>query len=60
MTARSDILARAPFFGIVAILVSGLTLMVAAGPAIAAERGSVPVAASSPLPPADPRGADAS
>ena len=60
MTARSETLLKAPLFGTVAILVAGLTLLVATGPAIAAERASTTVAGSTLNPPADPRGADAS
>lgn len=60
MTARSDDLVKAPLFGTVAILVSGLMLLVATGPAIAAERNMVAVAGSNQTPPADPQGAHAS
>jgi hypothetical protein len=60
MTARSDDLVKAPLFGTVAILVSGLMLLVATGPAIAAERNTVGVAGSTQTPPADPQGARAS
>jgi hypothetical protein len=60
MTARSETLMKAPLFGTVAIMVAGLTLLVATGPAIAAERNIAVVAAASHNPPADPRGADAS
>lgn len=60
MTARTETVLKAPLFGTVSILVAGLTLLVATGPAIAAERTSATVAGSTLNPPADPRGADAS
>jgi hypothetical protein len=51
---------KAPLFGTIAVLVAGLMLLVATGPAIAAEQGIVRDAGSFSNPPADPRGADAS
>ncbi|MFN7400034.1 MAG: hypothetical protein ACK5SX_13475 [Sandaracinobacter sp.] len=59
MTARFDNLVQVPLFGIVAILVSSLTLLVATGPAVAAVHG-VQAAGSLQTPPAEPRGANAS
>lgn len=58
MTDRSETLVKAPLFGTIAILVAGLTLMVATGPAIAAERGAA-VSGSHQTPPVDPRPAHA-
>lgn len=58
MTDRSETLVKVPLFGTIAILVGGLTLMVATGPAVAAERG-VAVSGSTQTPPADPRPAHA-
>jgi hypothetical protein len=60
MTARSEILVKAPLFGTVAILVASLTLLVATGPAIAAERSAATIAGSTLNPPVDGQGADAS
>jgi hypothetical protein len=58
MTARSENLVKAPLIGTIAILAAGLSLMVAAGPAIAAERGSAPTSFST-NPPVVPQVADA-
>ncbi len=60
MTARSQSPVKAPLFGTIAILVAGLTLLVATGPALAVERDGARLSASSSNPPADPRGAHAS
>jgi hypothetical protein len=59
MTAPSETLVKAPLFGIMALAVASLTLLVAAGPAIAAERTSAAVVGSFQTPPADPQDADA-
>lgn len=59
MTAVSETLVKAPLFGTIAILAAGLSLMVATGPAIAAERGSVSATSTSTNPPAVPQAADA-
>ena len=58
MTARSANLVKAPLFGTIAILAAGLSLMVSAGPAVAAGRGHDAAPASS-NPPAVPQVADA-
>jgi hypothetical protein len=60
MTARSETLVKAPLFGTVAILVAGLTLLVATGPAIAADRGLSAAAGSTCNPPAHDQDAHAS
>ena len=58
MTARSDTLVKAPLIGVIALVAAGLSLMVATGPAIAAERSSVIVDIST-NPPEVPQATDA-